>query len=142
MSATLTTIFFPIFPWIFQILVIVFAVMVGLYLASVGTQVHTIVGLAEDPNCVCSGAAAAYKVLLKFFFIFKNNFTIPLQNGDVCDPTVFSNNCHRTSSVLSQFFRQANDNHCTMAACHFKRIDNPYFIRYFHVSEIVKKLSY
>lgn len=61
MSSTLTTIFFPIFPWIFQILFIVFAVVVGLYLASVGTQVHTVVGL--DGNCVCSGIAAGYKVI-------------------------------------------------------------------------------
>lgn len=63
MSSTLTTIFFPIFPWIFQLLVIGFAVAVGLYLASVGTQVHTIVGLQEDTNCVCTGPAASYKVI-------------------------------------------------------------------------------
>lgn len=66
MSSTLTTIFFPIFPWIFQILFIVFAVAVGLYLASVGTQVYTVVGL--DTNCVCSGLAASYKVILNLTF--------------------------------------------------------------------------
>lgn len=59
-SSTLTTIFFPIFPWVFQILFIVFAVTVGLYLASVGNQVHTTVGL--DNTCVCSGPAAQYTV--------------------------------------------------------------------------------
>lgn len=66
MSSTLTTIFFPIFPWIFQILFIVFAVAVGLYLASVGTQVYAVVGL--DTNCVCSGLAAGYKVILNLTF--------------------------------------------------------------------------
>ncbi|XP_037044636.1 choline transporter-like 2 isoform X2 [Bradysia coprophila] len=116
-SSTLTTIFFPIFPWVFQLLVIAFAVTVGLYLASVGTQVHTVVGL--DTNCVCSGPAATYV------------------NGGVCDPRTFSENCHPTSAVLSRFLRQSNDNPCAKAACHFKKIDNPYFIRYFHAWNFV-----
>ncbi|KAJ6641805.1 Choline transporter-like 2 [Pseudolycoriella hygida] len=118
-SSTLTTIFFPIFPWIFQILVIVFAVAVGLHLASVGTQVHTVVGLKEDTNCVCTGIASEY------------------QNGDVCNPRTFSENCHSTSGVLSRFLRQDVDNSCAKAACHFKQIDNPYFIRYFHAWNFV-----
>ncbi|KAG4077520.1 hypothetical protein HA402_002947 [Bradysia odoriphaga] len=116
-SSTLTTIFFPIFPWVFQLLIIAFAVTVGLYLASVGTQVHTVVGL--DTSCVCSGPAATYV------------------NGGVCDPRTFSENCHPTSAVLSRFLRQSNDNPCAKAACHFKKIDNPYFIRYFHAWNFV-----
>lgn len=62
------------------------------------------------------------------------NWPIQLQNGEVCDPITFTENCHSTTGVISRFLRQGNDNLCTKAACHFKRIDNPYFIGYFHVS--------
>ena len=59
-SSITSTVFFPIFPWIFQVAVIVFAIVVGLYLASVGETVNQIVRM--DASCLCSGPAAGYKV--------------------------------------------------------------------------------
>lgn len=61
-SSTTSTVFFPIFPWIFQVCIIGFAVVVGLYLASVGQPVNHIVKMSDDPNCRCSGPAVDYKV--------------------------------------------------------------------------------
>lgn len=62
MSSTYSTVFFPIFPWILQIAVIVFALAVGLSLASVGEPVNQVVGLSTDTSCKCTGIAASYKV--------------------------------------------------------------------------------
>lgn len=61
-SSIYSTVFFPIFPWIFQIAVTAFAVAVGLYLASIGTPVNQVLRMSEDTNCQCSGPAADYKV--------------------------------------------------------------------------------
>lgn len=62
MSSIWSTVLFPIFPWILQITVAVFAVVIGLYLASVGDPVNQIVRLQNDTSCLCTGPAAFYKV--------------------------------------------------------------------------------
>lgn len=109
--------FFPILPWLLQLAVIGFAIIVGLYLASVGDQVNTVVGLTEDTSCLCSGSAASYK------------------NGDLCEPVVFRENCHTSSRKLfNLLYRQGNENPCEQAACHFKKIESPGFIGWLHVS--------
>lgn len=110
--------FFPIFPWIFQIVIIAFAVIIGLYLASVGDPVNQVVRLKVDTSCQCTGAAQLY------------------QDGSVCDPHVFNANCFSKaqSSVISTLFRQeAQSNHCQVAGCHFKEISSPKIVTYFQV---------
>lgn len=54
--------FFPIFPWIFQIAVTAFAVIIGLYLASIGNPVNQVLRMTEDGHCICTGNASHYKV--------------------------------------------------------------------------------
>lgn len=61
-SSIYSTVFFPILPWIFQIAVTIFAIIVGLYLASIGQPVNQVLRLSEDTNCQCTGAAQYYKV--------------------------------------------------------------------------------
>lgn len=61
-SSIYSTVFFPIFPWIFQIAVTIFALAVGLYLASIGQPVNQVLRLNNDTNCECTGAAQHYKV--------------------------------------------------------------------------------
>lgn len=61
-SSIYSTVFFPIFPWIFQIAVTIFAIAVGLYLASIGQPVNQVLKLSNDTNCECTGAAQHYKV--------------------------------------------------------------------------------
>lgn len=65
-SSAYTTVFFPIFPWILQVAVIGFAIVVGLMLVSVGEQQFQVVGMSTESTCVCQGPAAAYAVGIFF----------------------------------------------------------------------------
>lgn len=70
-SSIYSTVFFPIIPWILQITVAVFAIAVGLYLASIGTPVNQVLRMSEDSNCHCTGSASHYTVILNFIqFLF------------------------------------------------------------------------
>ncbi|XP_055621854.1 choline transporter-like 2 isoform X2 [Toxorhynchites rutilus septentrionalis] len=108
-SAIFSTVFFPIIPWVLHILVIVFAVAVGLYLASIGEPVHRVYGLNSSTTCVCNNG---YK------------------DGDICDPIVFNDHCH--NSVLRD-----NSGRCMDAACHFQEIHSPKEVGYFHAINVV-----
>lgn len=68
MSSAYTTVFFPIVPWILQIITIAFAITVGLMLISVGEQQFQVVGLTDKSACQCSGPAANYAVCSKLIF--------------------------------------------------------------------------
>jgi hypothetical protein len=59
--------FFPLFPWIFQLAVIAFTICVALYLATTGEPQYKIRGMANS-TCPCS--AQGYKVenLPHFYF--------------------------------------------------------------------------
>lgn len=71
MSSIYSTVFFPIIPWILQITVAVYAIAVGLYLASIGTPVNQVLRMSEDSNCHCTGSASHYTVILNFIqFLF------------------------------------------------------------------------
>lgn len=61
-SSITSTVFFPIFPWIFQVAIIFFAIIVGLYLASVGVPINQVVNMQAEPSCQCVGLAASYTV--------------------------------------------------------------------------------
>lgn len=61
-SSIWSSILFPIFPWIFQLAVAGFAVVIGLYLLSVGHPVNQIVRMQNDTSCVCTGIASHYTV--------------------------------------------------------------------------------
>lgn len=102
-SSITSTVFFPLFPFILQLLVISFAVIVALYLASVGQSNFKIVRY-DASTCSCSGLAANYT-----------------SNGITCDPTIFNEYCH--SIATRSFFRQATENNpCLDTACHFDGI--------------------
>lgn len=96
---------------------------VGLYLASVGDQVHTVVGLTEDSTCRCTGPAAGYT------------------NGALCDPNTFQNNCHssteQSASILRLFRQSISANPCIQAACHFKMISSSAVVGWFHAVNVV-----
>lgn len=61
-SSIYSTVFFPIFPWIFQIMVCAFALVIGLYLASVGVPVNQVIRMSNDSSCLCTGPASNYRV--------------------------------------------------------------------------------
>lgn len=104
MSSITASVFFPIFPWIFELAIIALGVGVGLCLASVGELSYKIIGM-NSTTCVCSGIASNYT------------------NNGACNPKIFVENCVDPATRLA----------CQVAVCNFKGIDNPNIIQYFHV---------
>lgn len=74
MSSNLSTVFFPIIPWLLQASVIILSVLIFLYLSSIGEASHKIVGM-NNTRCACTGNYSTIK------------------NGDSCTPTEFLQNC-------------------------------------------------
>ncbi|XP_050091219.1 choline transporter-like 2 isoform X1 [Anopheles aquasalis] len=109
-SASFSTVFFPIVPWILQAGVIVFSVVVLLFLASIGDPVYRVSGLNSSKACVCS-----------------NGYT----EGDICDPGVFNEQCR---DVTVGTFEQAR---CVDAACHFQNVNTPTIVGYFHAVNVL-----
>ncbi|XP_035919880.1 CTL-like protein 2 isoform X4 [Anopheles stephensi] len=108
-TASYSTVFFPLVPWVLQAAVIVFSVLVLLFLASIGDPVYKINGLNTSLSCVCSNG---YK------------------EGDVCDPVVFNENCRDSSRAYDQA-------RCMDAACHFQEVDSPKIVGYFHALNVL-----
>lgn len=108
-SAIFSTVFFPIIPWALHIVVIMFSVLVGLYLASIGESIHRVYGLNASVSCVCDNG---------------------YRDGDICNPTVFNDHC-RNSLI------RAPDARCTDAACHFQEISSPKEVGYFHAVNVL-----
>lgn len=51
----MSTLLFPVFPWVFQVLVIGYFVAVALYVASIGKSTFRVVGANNSTtNCSCS----------------------------------------------------------------------------------------
>lgn len=109
-SSITSTVFFPIFPWLLQVLVIGFALLVGLYLASIGTEVYKVNGMNTTTSCVCTGRT--------------------YYDGEVCNPQEFNQYCKNTKPTTNK----ARTDLCIDAACHFIQIQNPPIVSYFHVS--------
>ncbi|GAB0099962.1 Choline transporter-like 2 [Sergentomyia squamirostris] len=117
-SSTTSTVFFPLIPWTLYLVVIAFAVAVGLYLASVGSPIYRVVGLNDtNPTCVCTGPPEGV-----------------YRNGDFCTPELFSQHCREP--IVGSFFRQENAA-CRSASCHFQRIESPKIVGYFHAANVV-----
>uniref|UniRef100_A0A182JP45 Choline transporter-like protein n=1 Tax=Anopheles christyi TaxID=43041 RepID=A0A182JP45_9DIPT len=108
-SASFSTVFFPLVPWILQAAVIVFSVLVLLFLASIGNPVYKINGLNVSLTCICTNG---YK------------------EGDICDPVTFNENCRDSSRVYDQ-------GRCLDAACHFQEVDTPSIVRFFHALNVI-----
>ncbi|XP_055591982.1 choline transporter-like 2 isoform X2 [Uranotaenia lowii] len=109
-SAIFSTVFFPVIPWCLHILIISFAVVIGLHLASIGDPVHRVYGLNASQSCVCDNG---YK------------------DGDICDPKTFNDHCRNPVS------RQSDGTRCIEAACHFQNINSPKEVGYFHAVNVV-----
>lgn len=106
MSSITASVFFPIFPWIFELAIIALGIGVGLCLASVGNLGYKVIGM-NSTTCVCTGDAFNYT-----------------DNG-ACLPEIFAANCFKPGSANLR---------CDIAVCNFKGIDNPNIVQYLHVS--------
>uniref|UniRef100_A0A336LLH3 Choline transporter-like protein n=1 Tax=Culicoides sonorensis TaxID=179676 RepID=A0A336LLH3_CULSO len=107
-SSITSTVFFPIFPWLLQVCVIGFAIIVGCHLASIGTEVYKVTGMNTTTSCVCTGRT--------------------YNDGDMCTPEEFNQHCKNTGA----FTNRARSDLCIDAACHFIQIQNPSIVTYFH----------
>lgn len=57
----MSTLIFPIFPWIFQVLIIGYFCAVALYAASIGKSTFKVVGPANTTtNCSCSSVIVSF----------------------------------------------------------------------------------
>lgn len=109
-SSNLTTVLFPIFPWIFQAAVIFLSILMFLYLASIGKAEYKVSGMKNaTATCQCSGNYSGIK------------------DGDFCDPATFNLLCHDTRSAV---------NFCT-ASCLYMGINAPPLVQYFKAINVV-----
>jgi len=60
-GATMSSLFFPLVPWLLQICVLSFGLAVMVYLASSGNPVYRVNGMANG-NCLCPNKEQIYKV--------------------------------------------------------------------------------
>jgi choline transporter-like protein 2/4/5 len=91
-SSVTSVLFFPLFPWIFQLAVIAFTICVALYLATTGEPQYKIRGMANS-TCPCS--AQGYK------------------DGMICEPEKFAQDCmteqyNLCSNVTCKFIAMNN----------------------------------
>ncbi|KAF7996186.1 hypothetical protein HCN44_001818 [Aphidius gifuensis] len=105
--STLTTLFFPILPWVLQFSVIAYFITAGLYLISIGEK-NFIIEVTDDKDnkCICP-------------------FGLNYHEGATCDPNVFNKNCRE------------NDENCISMGCHLQNIESPKNIKYAYVIHIV-----
>lgn len=98
--STLTTLFFPILPWILQFSVIAYFMTAGLYLLSIGEKKFAIEIVDDkDNSCKCTGGL---------------NYTA----GASCNPSIFNINCREKGEL------------CISMACHLQTVVGPKNINY------------
>ncbi|XP_072935084.1 choline transporter-like 2 isoform X2 [Epargyreus clarus] len=106
-TAIKSTVFFPLFPWALQCLVIGYGVIVLMYLLSMGSPTFNVIDLEQD-NCDCGD-------------VYKKDYV-------VCDPATFATQC-RNNITLSQ--------PCEKAICHFTGFDSPHSVIYLHLANLL-----
>ncbi|KAH8420714.1 hypothetical protein KR222_002885 [Zaprionus bogoriensis] len=105
-SSVISTVFFPIFSWVLYIVVIAFAIGVGLHLGSIGKLSFRMVrrltdaGQVTNEACICGGIASNYTV------------------GAACDPEIFQ-----------QYCRVDRTRTCIETTCSFVEIENSPLVR-------------
>lgn len=106
-SSIITSLFFPIIPWIFQCIVAVWVLAVLCFLMSIGKDTFIAQGM-DSFTCICQGE---YQ---------------DLKTGAECDPARFQTLC-----------KDARTNqHCTSAGCHYFKQQKEDLITYFEVFNI------
>lgn len=53
MGSVISALFFPVFPWILQLVVAMYFIAVVLNLASIGHDTFKVFGVNNNPYCVC-----------------------------------------------------------------------------------------
>lgn len=72
---------------------------------------------------------------IRFYKLNDFLFLLFMQDGALCDPHVFNDNCHASVSGYSAIFRSGSaGTSCTLAGCHFKEIQSPKIATYYQVN--------
>jgi len=110
-SSVLSSVFFPILTWMLILVALVFAIVVGLNLTSIGDPSFrkmrqlTESGEVSPENCTCKGPAINYTM------------------GGSCDPLVFQQKCFLQDGKSLRA-------PCLKTTCSFERINNPPMVKW------------
>ncbi|XP_059489067.1 choline transporter-like 2 isoform X2 [Neocloeon triangulifer] len=107
-GSTMSSLFFPVVPWLLQILVLSFGLSVMVYLASTGTPVNRVKGMDLDKSCQCQNPK-----------LYHNQFN--------CEKESFKRDCHDANS----------GGECLTASCAFHSYGKDAIITWFHTYNIV-----
>ncbi|XP_001602653.1 CTL-like protein 2 isoform X1 [Nasonia vitripennis] len=103
-TCVLSSLIFPVVPWVLQLLVLTYGVTIFLYLLTIWSPNYRVEMM--DNNCICDSSLN-----------YVNNAT--------CDPGIFNANCKQSGGP------------CILSACNLVGKDRPWFIKYFHIVNIV-----
>ncbi|XP_014252063.1 CTL-like protein 2 isoform X1 [Cimex lectularius] len=106
-SNVISSLFFPIIPWFFQVCVGLWVIFVWACLQSVGEKVFKVNGF-DGSHCRCGGAYEKIK------------------NGDLCVPDEFSNLC---IDLMTGF-------NCTTASCDYFKTQPPSYMIFLHMFNV------
>lgn len=102
-SSIITSLFFPLIPWVLQCAVVVWVLAVLCYLMSIGKDVFKVQGLSS--SCICTD-------------VYED-----LQNGDICEPRIFQQKCSNPQTSLP----------CVNAGCNFVLTEKENIVTYFEI---------
>lgn len=107
-SSIKSSLIFPVFPWSLHLVVILWSLLVGAYVYSLGDSIYKVVDLANDKQCVCDD---------KFYSA----------DGEWCVPSKWSQMCHAASSPNIS---------CPLATCKFFNKTPNNFVTYLFLFNI------
>lgn len=95
-STVRLTLFFPIFPWIFQMVILILGIACFMYLTTIGDMLFAVKGQVNNAgsDCVC-------KPELNY------------KDGSACTVADFTAGCHSKSNL---------DQPCSDAVCHYRGV--------------------
>jgi len=93
-----SSLFFPILPWLFQLIVFGFFLIVSLYLSSWGVQDYR-VAIKNDENLPCAKFSACNNVS------GSDSTPTPYRTNDTCDPATFSECSNACPEASCQFVK-------------------------------------
>ncbi|XP_075226187.1 choline transporter-like 2 [Lycorma delicatula] len=104
-SSVLSALFFPVFPWVFQMAVVFYFIVVAVNLASIGHNVFKVYGVNNNSHCVCTNG---YK------------------NGEECTVEEFNANCYDPTAKGLMYAKGS----CVRAGCNFFTLQSDNIIVY------------
>lgn len=107
-SSIKSSLIFPVFPWTLHLIVIVWSVLIGVYLYTLGDSIYKVVGLANDSQCIC-----------------QNNYYT--HDGQWCTPNKWYDMCHSVSNPNMS---------CSIASCKFFNKTPNNFVTYLFLFNI------